>query len=117
MRALVMARQEGHAMRRYDNEILIDHAFRYAKKAPSTTPTDRDPGFARRGSPPSRAQSACRYGLCRPLYISGIHRDVPGDGAAGLRDPRDRLCAPRLAGGIEIAQALSQQLPQSWCIP
>ena len=55
--------------------------------------------------------------LCRALHLSRIHRDVPGHRPAGFRHAGHRLCAEGLARRIEIAEALSQQLPQSRRVP
>ena len=76
-----------------------------------------DPGLARRGHARPRAQSARRHQLRRPLHRAGIHLALPGHRPAGFRPSGDRLCAGPLAGRIEIAQALSRQLPQPRRLP
>src|SRR6185369_8983802 len=61
----------------------------------------------------SRAQSASGYQLSGALHGTGIHLDLPGDGPAGFRTSHDRLRARPMAAGIQIAEALRRQLPQS----
>ena len=76
-----------------------------------------DPRLARQGGARPRAQSASGHELRRALHLSRIHRDVPGHRPAGFRHAGHRLRAEGLARRIEIAEALSQQLPQSRRVP
>src|SRR6185295_11380521 len=80
-------------------------------------PAERAPRLARPGDPRSRAEPADRHELRGALRLPGIHLDVPGHRPAGLRHHDDRLRAAALADRVEVAQALSQQLPQSWHLP
>ena len=47
----------------------------------------------------------------------GIHLALPGHRPAGFRASRDRLRAGQLAGRVEVAEALSRQLPQPRRLP
>src|SRR5437870_5457828 len=64
-----------------------------------------------------RAKSACGYELPSALHRARIHHALPDHGATRLRAPRHRLRAGEVARGIEIAQALSRELPQSRRVP
>ena len=58
-----------------------------------------------------------RHGLPRPLHRARIHLALPGDRPAGFRASRHRLRAGPLARRIEIAEALSGELPQPRRLP
>src|SRR3954451_20984707 len=66
-----------------------------------------------KGAARPRAQSAGGYQLSGSLYCAGIHLDLPSDGPARFRSPDDRLRAGPVAAGIQIAETLCRQLPQS----
>ena len=51
------------------------------------------------------------------LHRAGIHLALPGDGTAGFRASGDRLCAGPVAAGIQVAETLCRELPQSRRLP
>src|SRR4051794_16867657 len=64
-----------------------------------------------------RAQSAGRYRLSGALCGAGIHLDLPGHRTAGFCASGDRLCAGKMAAGVEVVETLCRELPQSRRIP
>ena len=65
--------------------------------------------LARGGGAGARRQSPGGDALSRPLHRARIHFALPGHRPAGFRPSGDRLCARRLAGRIQVAEALSRQ--------
>ena len=75
------------------------------------------PDTPRQGQARPRAQSADGHQLRGALHRAGIHLALPGHRPAGFRPSRDRLCAGPVAAGVEIAEALCRELPQSRRLP
>ena len=69
-------------------------------------PRDRHPRKPRAGAAGARSEPASRHGLRGAFHGAGVHLALSHYGAAGLRASRHRLRAQRLAGRIQVAEAL-----------
>src|SRR5262245_20494450 len=74
-------------------------------------------GSAREGGDQDKAAEAGYLaepvsGVCNHYEISGVHVGVPENGAAGLRDHHDRVCAEETVHRIEGSENVSTGVPQ-----
>ena len=86
-------------------------------KAAAAWPRCGMAGDAGGGAARPRAESARGHALSGPLHRARIHQHVPGDRPARLRPHRDRLRAAAMAARVEVAEALSRELPQPRRVP
>src|SRR5882757_4510695 len=89
----------------------------YGEEITAARPRRGMAGQPRKGDAGPRAEPARGYELSGALHRTRIHLDLSGDGTAGFRPPRDRLCAGTLAAGVEIVKTLCRELPQSRRLP
>src|SRR5262249_9189098 len=80
-------------------------------------PPNPDPWFPGPGCPRSRAEPSYGDELYCTVHGPRVHDPLPHHRPTGFCASGDRLSAGALPGRIQIVQALSQQLPQSWRVP
>src|SRR5665213_3630911 len=97
-------------------ELVKNAADRYGQKAPAWTHRGAA-ALARQGATRPRAQSASGHELSRAFHRAGIHHAVQNHRPARFRTSGDRLRTGTLAAGIQIAEALSHQLPRPGRLP
>ena len=111
------AAEAGHALPRIARARPIWRAHdQETRLRPSRQAVD-DPGCARRQDSGPRAKPPGRPDLHRPLHRAGVHLALPGDRPAGLRPSGHRLRPRQMDRRVEVAEALSPELPQSRRLP